>query len=55
MRKYIELCDICDMDGDEEVAIGEYTADDKEDYFVCEKHLDEVKEAKLSFKLLERS
>ena len=52
MKKQIEICDICDMDGDERVAVAVYGAEDDEDYSVCGKHLKVVKEAKLSFRLL---
>ena len=53
MKKEIEYCDLCDMDGEEEIAIARYTADDDEEYAVCEKHLKQVKELKMPFYLLD--
>jgi len=44
-------CDLCELDGDEGVeAVAFYTAEDNEDYDVCEKHLKDVKAVKLDFK-----
>ena len=42
-EKNINTCDLCEQDGEEEEAIGWYTANDGDDWDVCEKHSKDVK------------
>jgi CRISPR/Cas system-associated protein Cas10 (large subunit of type III CRISPR-Cas system) len=45
--KTIHYCDLCQMDGDENVvAVAKYQAEDNEFYDVCKKHFKLVKQAK---------
>lgn len=50
--KIVKCCDLCEMDGEEEVeAIASYKAGDYKEYQVCKKHLEHVKNAKLKYNL----
>jgi len=49
----MKICDLCSMDGDETKAVGFYTANDGDDYDVCEKHRKEVKAAGFDIELFE--
>jgi len=48
-KKEMDVCDLCEQDGEETEAVGWYTANDGDDWDVCKKHARDVKEA--GFKL----
>ena len=49
----MKSCDLRDMEGQENKAIGWYIAEDKEEYDVCKKHAKDVKKGGLKLELYE--
>lgn len=52
-EKTVQMCDICEMDGEEEIAVGWYFDENNDMWDVCEKHADDVKAAGLTLHLYE--
>jgi len=54
-EKIIVTCDICEMDGDEDIiAVAKYRDIVDKEWFVCKKHLEDVIKAQLRYLLLEK-
>lgn len=46
-------CDLCEMDGEEDVkAVAKYTDKHRDEWVICQKHLEDVKKAGLKFEML---
>jgi len=52
-EKKIDVCDLCEQDGEETEAVGWYTANDGDDWDVCKKHAKDVKDAGFELHLFE--
>ena len=52
VHRIVCLCDMCDADGEQTLAVAIYWNEDDEAWHVCDEHLENVRAAKLCYKLL---